>query len=147
IWIVSGTVSETGNARSISNVTKCLVMLQKGDDPNDQVANRGTIRIFKDVNPEWIQPEVVISDFSPTEGQSGTEVTINGSGFGRVNDSLTVLFNGAIAEVLKRDANQLLVVVPQGAGTGPVTVQVNNKTGTGGVFTYIPDAPDLVVIG
>src|SRR5690606_34128464 len=90
---------------------------------------------------------VLVSDFSPVEGPYDTEVTINGLGFGTVDDSVTVLFNDRIAEVLKRDANQLLVKVPQGAGTGPVTVKVNDKTGMGGVFTYIPDAPDLVVTG
>src|SRR5690606_34578441 len=65
------------------------------------------------------------------------EVIINGSGFGTVDDSLTVMFNGIIAEVLRRDDNQLLVKVPPRAGTGPVTVKVNDKTGTGGDFTYI----------
>ncbi|MEX2591937.1 MAG: IPT/TIG domain-containing protein [Anditalea sp.] len=135
LWIISGTVSE--NAREITNVTKCLVMLGKGPDPEDKIANRGTIRIFRDVNPDWIQPDVAISDFSPTEGPYDTEVTINGSGFGTVNDSVKVMFNNKEAKVLEANPNQLRVEVPKGADTGPIAVQVNDKIDSLNTFTYI----------
>ena len=52
LWIISGTVSNSPNPQVMSDVTKCLVMLGKGSDPGDKVANSGTIRIFKDQFPE-----------------------------------------------------------------------------------------------
>ena len=52
LWIISGTVSNSPNPETMTNVTKCLVMLEKGSDPSDKVANNGTIRIFRDRSPE-----------------------------------------------------------------------------------------------
>jgi sugar lactone lactonase YvrE len=137
IWIISGTVPDSQNVREITNVTKCLVMLKKGEDQKDKIANRGTIRIFRDGNPDWIQPDVVISDFSPTEGPYDTEVTINGTGFGTENDEIEVTINNMPAVILEANPNQLLVKVPKGAGTGPIAVQVNGKTDSLDKFTYI----------
>lgn len=138
IWIISGTVSNPPNAREITNVTKCLIMLEKGPDPEDKVANRGTVRIFRDESPEWLQSDVVISDFSPTEGPYGTVVTINGSGFSALAEENVVTINNATATILEATTRQLQIKVPKGAGTGPVAIQVINKTATGNVFTYIP---------
>lgn len=138
IWIISGTVSNSPYAREISNVTKCLVMLGKDTDREDKVANRGTVRIFRDNDPDWIQPVVLISDVTPTEGPYSTVVTINGSGFGSIGDSLAVRFNGVIADVLEASSSQLRVTVPKGAGSGSVSVQVNEIIGVGPDFNYIP---------
>lgn len=52
LWIISGTVSNSPNPRVMTDVTKCLVMLRKGSDPGDKVANSGTIRIFRDRSPD-----------------------------------------------------------------------------------------------
>src|SRR5690606_33047404 len=52
LWIISGTVSNSPNPEMMSEVTKCLVMLEKGSDPEDKVANGGTIRVFRDQSPE-----------------------------------------------------------------------------------------------
>lgn len=54
IWIISGTYNLRSEGSGLTNVTKCMIMLQKGEDPDDKVANRGTVRIFKDEFPEWI---------------------------------------------------------------------------------------------
>ena len=62
------------------NVTKCLVMLQKDKEDGDTVADPGTIRIFRDADPQWIQPEVVISGLNPVSAFAGATVTITGSG-------------------------------------------------------------------
>lgn len=55
LWILSGSVSTPPYVLEISNVTKCMVMFEKGADPEDKVANRGTLRIFRDANAEWTQ--------------------------------------------------------------------------------------------
>ncbi|MBD3628237.1 hypothetical protein [Cyclobacterium sp.] len=55
IWIISGTyIGITGSQNELTNVTKCLVMLEKSEDPEDKVADRGTVRIFRDDAPQWM---------------------------------------------------------------------------------------------
>ena len=73
----------------------------------------------KDKGPE----PVVISSISPLTGPNSTVVTIVGSGFNTNATSNLVKFNGKEATVQSATATQLVVVVPKGAGTGPVSVQ------------------------
>lgn len=138
IWIISGSVPDSKNVRELMNVTKCLVMLKKGEDEEDKVANIGTIRIFKDEFPNWIQSDVIIDRFTPTEGHYSAVVTINGSGFSLEKSENSVMINNVNAEVLEANTVQLIVEVPKGAGTGPVSIQVLGKSDEGNVFTYIP---------
>ena len=81
-----------------------------------------------------------ISQLEPAVGTPGTVVTINGDAFSLVPSGNTVLFNGAYATVTSASARQLLVVVPLGATTGAVTVQVGNLVATGPPFTVSPSA-------
>jgi len=81
-----------------------------------------------------------ISQLAPAVGTPGTVVTINGDAFSLVPSGNTVLFNGALATVTSASAKQLLVVVPLGATTGAVTVQVGNLMATGPTFTVSPSA-------
>jgi len=77
-----------------------------------------------------------ISAISPTSGPYSTLITLTGTGF---NSSITgdsVKFNGVNAVIQQASPTQLQVLVPKGAGTGPVTVKVGNQTATGTVFTY-----------
>jgi sugar lactone lactonase YvrE len=137
LWIISGTVSNAPQVQRIQDVTKCFVMLQKGADPEDRVANPGAIRVFKDSVTVWNQLEVIIADFSPKEGLAGTPVTITGSGFSARAEENMVKFNNVAAPVLAATTTQLQVAVPKAAGNGPITVQVQNTTGNGNIFTYI----------
>ncbi len=57
LWIISGTyrlVDGVNATNSLSNVTKCMVMLAKTGDSQDELANVGTVRIYKDDNPTMI---------------------------------------------------------------------------------------------
>lgn len=77
-----------------------------------------------------------ISGISPDTGPSGTQVTISGSGFGDAPGENIVKFNGTEAVVLSASANQIVAEVPDGAGTGKVTVAVGGNIAEGPVFTY-----------
>ena len=67
-----------------------------------------------------IQPPSITS-FTPTSGIVGAQVTITGSNF---TGTTTISFNGAAASVFTVDSNtQIRVTVPNGATTGPVSVQ------------------------
>lgn len=80
---------------------------------------------------------VVVSGINPTSGPYGITVKISGSNFSPQTTENTVRFNGMIAAVTSASPTGLDVVVPKGAGTGVVSVMVNNITSNGPVFTYV----------
>ena len=57
----------------------------------------------------------------PTTGAVGDVVTIVGGGFGPAGQN-AVLFNGVSASMSSETPSQLLVNVPQGATSGPISV-------------------------
>ncbi|MBZ5523515.1 MAG: IPT/TIG domain-containing protein [Acidobacteriia bacterium] len=63
-----------------------------------------------------------IFTFSPRSGPAGTQVTIAGANFSSDPSQDAVAFNGANATVVSASATQLVVTVPSGAVTGPITV-------------------------
>jgi len=67
-------------------------------------------------------------DFYPREGAPGTQVTIIGTGFGAgVN---AVAFNGTAAQIVSANAPVVVVTVPSGATTGPISVTTPGGTAT-----------------
>lgn len=66
--------------------------------------------------------QVSLFTFHPKAGPAGTQVTIAGSNFSLVPTQNAVAFNGAAATVITASATQLVVAVPAGAVTGPITV-------------------------
>ncbi len=144
LWIISGTVvapPNPPNIQRITDVTKCLVMLDKrGTDAGDKkVANKGTIRIFRDNALDWVQPDVILSGLSSVEMQDGTAVTITGSGFSTTPSENIVRFGTTQVTVRFATTTGLTVVVPPGPPGGtvvPVTVQVKDKLSNQLSFTY-----------
>lgn len=86
--------------------------------------------------PEPIQPHV-ISDYSPTIGDIGYEVTITGENFSPTLSNNKVRFNGELAIVKGGDTSTLIVEVPEGATTGDLTVSHQDLTVNAGVFTVV----------
>ncbi len=79
-----------------------------------------------------------ISSFSPTLGPVGTRVTITGSGF--TSSTTSVDFGGVVASVTYVNSTTLIVVVPSGADTFPITVTVGTcALDSSGTFTVITD--------
>ena len=67
-------------------------------------------------------PTQSITNFTPTTGPVGTEVTINGSGF---TAGSTVSVNGVLATIISQTTTELIIEVPSGASTGFITVTEN----------------------
>jgi IPT/TIG domain/Purple acid Phosphatase, N-terminal domain/Fibronectin type III domain len=76
--------------------------------------------------------EVLISALSPTGGTTGTQVVINGKGFGTASTGGVVTFAGVAAPVVSWGQSSITASVPSGATSGPVVVTVN-KTPSNGV--------------
>ena len=73
---------------------------------------------------------VAILGFSPQSGPVGTTVTISGSGFSATASQDTVNFNGTAATISSASATQLVVQVPTGATTGPISVMSPSGSAT-----------------
>lgn len=80
--------------------------------------------------------ELSVQTISPANGAAGTHVRITGAGFSSTEGPAEVYINGTIAIVVSASDNLLVAEVPEGAGTGPVTVKVNGKEAAGQTFKF-----------
>jgi len=74
--------------------------------------------------------QLVLVAFNPASGGPGAQVALQGGGFSPTPSANAVSFNGAGATVLAATANQLIVQVPSGATSGPISVTVGSHTVT-----------------
>lgn len=90
--------------------------------------------------PFTVLPTPVVSTLSPSSGPVQSSVVISGSNFGSGQGG-TVGFSGGVSGTASLwDSNSIVVQVPPGAVTGPVTVTVNDISGTGPTFTVTSGA-------
>src|SRR5262249_5528 len=71
---------------------------------------------------------LAIFNFTPRQGNIAETVTIQGQGFSHTPSANTVQFNGAPATVTSATGTTLVVTVPNGATTGPISVTVGTAT-------------------
>ena len=83
--------------------------------------------------------QLAIFAFMPTHGVAGAEVSLEGQGFSNSVANNNVSFNGTVATVLSASATQLVVSVPNGATTGPISVTVSGQTATTATSFVIDD--------
>jgi YVTN family beta-propeller protein len=69
------------------------------------------------------QPPLSITSLAPNKGVVGATVVINGFGFDSIPANNTVSFNGTAAAVLDANPSRLVVAIPAGAASGPVSVE------------------------
>ena len=80
-----------------------------------------------------------IHSVEPTSGPIDQIVVVEGLDFGDRMEHNTVKFNGHSATIITASTTRLVVVVPKGAKTGPITVSVGSKTAKSNVdFVVIP---------
>jgi YD repeat-containing protein len=89
---------------------------------------------------------LTIFGFTPQQGPPLTTVIVQGQGFSPTPAANTVRFGSSVATVLSASTNSLVVSVPLGAATGPVSVIVGtNTTASQGSFTVVA-APVIATI-
>ncbi len=84
----------------------------------------------------YLSPPTITS-IDPPSGTFNTVVTIVGTNFASAISENTVKVNGVAAVVTSATATQLVITVPNGAGTGKVSVTTSIGTVEGPVFTYL----------
>jgi IPT/TIG domain len=77
-----------------------------------------------------------ISGVTPEKAPGGAEVIISGQKFGTVMTDVRAWVNGKEAIVRGITNDQIQIVVPVKAGSGPIKVQVKDQTAAGTWFTY-----------
>lgn len=65
-----------------------------------------------------------INSFTPESGEVESAITITGTGFSTNPENNVVLFNGVEAEVISATQSSLSVIVPTGATTGEISLEV-----------------------
>ena len=75
-----------------------------------------------------------ITGIAPSAGSVGSSVTISGAGFGSSQSDSVVTFDGVAATVSSWSDTQIVAIVPAGAATGPVTVEVAANTADGPIY-------------
>jgi gliding motility-associated-like protein/uncharacterized delta-60 repeat protein len=129
------------------NLVAYYNMDESGWGENRTVANNsvagaalnGTTRGTRCTPVFTVPPVPALSNFAPATGPIGTLVTLNGTGFSTVPAENAVFFSGRRAQVLTATAAQLTVLVPAGAATGPVEVEVNcGRAVFSATFTVVP---------
>jgi hypothetical protein len=113
-------VQIVGNTTSQPNLAFTLTL---ANSVNAQIGRSSGIGVILD--DDTTPP--VISTFSPTHGPAGTLVTLQGSGFSQV---VGVRFNGVVAAFTVVSDTTLLAETPEGASSGPITVETHNSAGT-----------------
>ncbi len=84
-----------------------------------------------EIRRSTIQPNApAILNLSPQQGAINATVTIQGQGFSATPAANEVKFNGTNASVITATTTALVVTVPAGATTGPISVTVAGNTAT-----------------
>ncbi|MBL8234073.1 MAG: IPT/TIG domain-containing protein [Bryobacterales bacterium] len=80
-----------------------------------------------------------VFSFAPQQGTTGAVVTIMGQGFSTTASANQVRFGTVLATVLSATTTQLVVQIPPGAVTGPVSVTVGTQTASSSTaFSVVP---------
>jgi hypothetical protein len=127
------------------------VYLRQGSAANAATLRVGSILVgttWASVTPASSASAPLIASFTPSSGQVGATVTINGSNFGATP---AVKFNGiAAASSVNPAGTEITATVPSGATTGPITVEVAGEpiATSATNFTVVdPLAPTLSTAG
>lgn len=106
-----------------------------GSTANDTACH--TYKVWKKV--------ITVKNFTPTEGEVGTDVTIHGSYFGKDAASNVVKFGGETATIKSATNTKIVATVPATGVTGSVTVESDGLTGTSTEPFTVKDADGNVV--
>ena len=88
-----------------------------------------------------VSPVPTIASVTPESAEVASEVTITGSDFHVVPESNRVRFNNHPAEVISATETRIVTLVPFGAASGPITVEVCGEVAASNEFRVLPLQP------
>lgn len=148
--VITGTGTVTSG--TLPNALEVTVPEGSGSGPVVVVVNGQTLTApggdftFEPPAP----PPPQIGSIDPLRERPGERLTIHGANFSTTPDENLVKINGVTAEVVEATDTRLTVTVPNGSGSGKVTVTVADDMATSSqTFTYLaagsepaPSAPE-----
>ncbi|MHB8816467.1 MAG: IPT/TIG domain-containing protein, partial [Steroidobacteraceae bacterium] len=87
--------------------------------------------------------QLALTTTSAISGTTGSQITIDGSGFSTTPSDDIVSFNGMEAAVVSATGNQLVVDVPDGATTGTISITVGTSTVTSAEPFSVSSPPSI----
>ncbi|WP_343321467.1 IPT/TIG domain-containing protein [Sphingobacterium multivorum] len=136
----SGAITEfsatvAGGAAEVISATSTSVVLRvpKGDKSGGIVLKYGSNNF--DVGTYTYQ-DLSVSKIFPTNGTGGTQLRIDGEGFGSTDKPAEVYVNSKKALVVSVTDKLIVAEIPEDAGYGAVEVRVDGKKSQGQNFTY-----------
>ena len=136
----SGAITEfsatvAGSSAEVISATPTSVVLRvpKGDKSGGIVLKYGSNSF--DVGTYTYQ-DLSVSKIFPTNGTGGTQLRIDGEGFGSTDKPAEVYVNGKKALVVSVTDKLIVAEIPEDAGYGAVEVRVDGKKSQGQNFTY-----------
>lgn len=140
----TGTVTFGGVPASIQSWSPATISAQV---PNTLSAGTADVVVTTTVEASnavaFTVENLTIGNLSPTNGPSGTPITIHGTGFGLTQVSSVVSFNGVNASVNSWSDNTIVVVLPAGVTTGNVVVSVGAVESNPANFTVVAN-PSII---
>ena len=113
--------TQLGSTQTITMATDVYVGLAVSSQNNSSLATA----TFDNVSvSSTATPAPVISSLSATTGTIGSQVTINGSGFGTTQNGSVVTLNDASATINSWSATAIIITIPSGATSGNLVVSV-----------------------
>lgn len=142
---VSGTIVTISNPGAFNN--RAIVNIEMAAGVFKDLANNDFIEITDATtwNFKITSPAAVINSFTPTSGTINAEVVISGANFSNLETNNIIKFNGTVAAAAQTSDSVLLVNVPSGATTGPITVEVDGETAAASASDFTVTAPSLEI--
>ncbi len=106
----------------------CVIIACSDDDKKDNL-----------ITPD----SLAVTNFSPSKGQTGTEITVIGTGFSAVSNENTVTLGTTPVTLNMAEAGKLKFDVPEGASSGKISVTVGTETITSSA-TFTVEVPNPV---
>src|SRR6267154_2029735 len=151
-----GTLTFTTSAGAVpSGLTLSSAGLISGTPDAPNVTSNFTVMVTDSSNPAQtatralsilinLPPPPTITSLSQNAGAVGASITITGTNFGTAQGSSTVTFNGtAAAPASAWSTTSITVLVPVGATTGNVVVNVLGTASNGSPFAVAPTITSL----
>jgi hypothetical protein len=141
----SSTISFNGSAAAVKtwSDTQIVATVPSGTTTGPVKVTVNSVASNQDIVFATVMP--VISSLSPASGPGGSQVQINGVGFGATQGSSTVTFNGQPATISSWSNTQIVANTVSYVTTGAVTVTVNGVTSNNdNIFTVL--APQITSV-
>ncbi|NIG57131.1 IPT/TIG domain-containing protein [Chitinophaga sp. Cy-1792] len=128
-------VAFNGTAARVLNVNDSMLVVQA---PEKGSTGKITVQAHDQTynSNVYTYQALSVHSIAPANGPVGTNVYISGAGMAGTDGPATVTINGKPAIVSNSNDTLLVVIIPDGAGSGPLSISVNGQKTVSTDFTF-----------